>query len=621
KKAHTPAKPVQENWNDSTCANEGSYDEVVYCSACHVELSRETKVINKKAHTPGQPVQENRNDSTCANEGSYDEVVYCSKCGDEISRVTKVIDKKAHTPAKPVQENWNDSTCANEGSYDEVVYCSECDAEISRVTKVIGKKAHTPAKPVQENRNDSTCANEGSYDEVVYCSECGDEISRVTKSIDKKAHTPSQPVQENVTAPTCINEGSYDEVVYCSVCHVELSRVTREIERTSHTVGAPVRENVTDSTCIDEGSYDEVIYCSVCHVELSRVTKAIDKKAHTEVIDAAVPAACEDAGLTEGSHCSVCGEILVAQETVDALGHDYEAVVTDPTCTEEGCTTHICTRCGDSYVDDAVEALGHVWDDGVVTQRPTPTVDGIMTYTCERCGETRTEPIPSSSVYPGLPAPDPDEGGGPGTGNDTTIIDEEDTPLADLPFEDVLPSDWFYDAVMYVYNRGLMNGVSDTLFDPYGILNRAMVVTILYRVEGEPETEPSSFKDVEAGKWYTDAIGWGAANGIVKGYDEDRFGPLDPVTREQLAAILYRYAQYKGYDVTDATDLSIYTDAAEIHEYAVEAMQWAIAIGAPTALDGLVLSPRENATRAQVAEAFMNFCEKYMPLEAEGEAA
>ncbi|MBD5150672.1 MAG: hypothetical protein HDT18_09995, partial [Oscillibacter sp.] len=241
-------------------------------------------------------------------------------------------------------------------------------------------------------------------------------------------------------------------------------------------------------------------------------------------------------------------------------------------------------------------------------------------------GETRTEPIPSSSVYPGLPAPDPDEGGagggtGTGTGNDTVIIDDEETPLADLPFEDVLPSDWFYEAVMYVYNRGLMNGVSDTLFDPYGVLNRAMIVTILYRVEGEPEATPSSFLDVEAGKWYTDAIGWGAANGIVKGYSEEKFGPMDPVTREQLAAILYRYAQYKGYDVTDATDLSIYTDVSAISEYAVEAMQWAIAIGAPTALDGLVISPRESANRAQVAEAFMNFCEKYMPLETEGEAA
>ena len=118
-----------------------------------------------------------------------------------------------------------------------------------------------------------------------------------------------------------------------------------------------------------------------------------------------------------------------------------------------------------------------------------------------------------------------------------------------------------------------------------------------------------------------DAVAWGAANKVVKGYSEDRFGPMDPVTREQLAAILHRYAQYKGYEVTEITDLTAYADMASISEYALEAMAWAIALGAPEALSETALAPRDNATRAQVAVAFMNFCEKYIPLETEGEAA
>ncbi|MDE7219342.1 MAG: S-layer homology domain-containing protein, partial [Oscillospiraceae bacterium] len=319
-----------------------------------------------------------------------------------------------------------------------------------------------------------------------------------------------------------------------------------------------------------------------------------------------------------GSYVYTYGETgLTAAVVRPALGHNA------PTAWTANGDVHqrACARCG-----VVVDSASHTYDGGVVTTQPTAYTTGVRTYTCTACEASYDETIPATGTTgPVFPAPDPGTGGGTGTGTGTggstmDIIDE-DVPLADLPFVDVLPSDWFYEAVLYVYNRGLMNGVSDTEFDPYGTLNRAMVVTILYRLEGEPETALSSFKDVEEGKWYTKAIGWGAANGVVEGYDADRFGPMDPVTREQLAAILFRYASYKGYDVTGRADLTVYTDAAAIHEYAVEAMHWAVDLGAPTPVSETALAPRENATRAQVAEAFMNFCEKYVPLETEGEQA
>ena len=181
--SHTPGKAVRENEATATCAKEGSYDEVIYCSVCGEELSRETKAIEKLAHTPGKAVRENEATATCAKEGSYDEVIYCSVCGKELSRETKAIEKLAHTPGKAVRENEATATCATEGSYDEVIYCSVCGKELSRETKAIEKLAHTLGKAVRENEVSATSEKEGSYDEVVYCTECGKELKRTTKSI------------------------------------------------------------------------------------------------------------------------------------------------------------------------------------------------------------------------------------------------------------------------------------------------------------------------------------------------------------------------------------------------------------------------------------------------------
>jgi len=241
-----------------------------------------------------------------------------------------------------------------------------------------------------------------------------------------------------------------------------------------------------------------------------------------------------------------------------------------------------------------------------------------------------TDPQPTDPIVPTYPefypsiTPTYPTGGGTGTTTPpstitdnptpldpgTTITDDE-TPLDRLPllFRDVADDMWYRDAVAYVFDRGLMKGINETTFAPTLSTERGMIVTILHRLEGEPSAAASAFTDVAAGEWYTDAVAWGAANGVVKGYSDTIFKPTQDITREQLAAILYRYAQLKGYDTGKRADLSAYTDACDISAYALEAMQWAVAEELISGVTSYTLVPGGRADRAQVAMILMRFCE------------
>ena len=178
------------------------------------------------------------------------------------------------------------------------------------------------------------------------------------------------------------------------------------------------------------------------------------------------------------------------------------------------------------------------------------------------------------------------------------------------PFLDVAEDAWYADAVAYVYDNGLMSGTSTTLFSPNATTTRGMIVTMLYRLEGEPRiSSGSAFDDVDAGMYYADAVAWASQNDIVTGYDEATFGPNNAITREQMAAILYRYAQYKGYRTTADADLSGYVDADSVSSYALASLQWANAAGLVTGTSSNTLTPDGSATRAQVATIFMRFME------------
>lgn len=194
-----------------------------------------------------------------------------------------------------------------------------------------------------------------------------------------------------------------------------------------------------------------------------------------------------------------------------------------------------------------------------------------------------------------------------------TFVKAEVPPVV-LPFTDVKEGDWFYENVAYVFANGLMNGTSETQFSPGRAITRGMIVTILYRMEGSPATAAwSPFADVAAEKYYAVPVAWAAWNGIVNGQSATAFGPEAPVTREQLAAIFYRYAGYKGYDTNARANLTRFADGAQVHAYAETALSWANAEALVSGKGNGILDPRGQATRAQAAAIFQRFCAWIVP--------
>ena len=263
--------------------------------------------------------------------------------------------------------------------------------------------------------------------------------------------------------------------------------------------------------------------------------------------------------------------------------HSYKDVVTAPTCTEKGYTTHTCS-CGDSYVDTYVDALGHAWDNGKVTKEPTATETGVRTYTCTRCHETKTESIPVVSV-------------------DVTQM-----------FTDV-EKNWAYPGIQYCVTHGIMGGMGDGTFAPTGTTTRAQIVQILYNLEGTPAVSGMTpFTDLTA-NWYKPAILWAYQNNVVAGTSPTTFDPDQPVTREQIAVILTQYMFHvlKMNRTWTPADLSTFPDGAQVSGWAKEAMQDAVALGlinGTKAPDGKVyLDPQGSAARQQVATILMNFCQ------------
>ena len=261
--------------------------------------------------------------------------------------------------------------------------------------------------------------------------------------------------------------------------------------------------------------------------------------------------------------------------------HRYKDVVTAPTCTEKGYTTHTCS-CGDSYVDTYVDALGHAWDNGKVTKEPTETETGVKTFTCTRCGETKTESIPVVSV-------------------DVTQM-----------FTDVTKN-WAYPGIQYCVTHQLMSGVGGNLFAPKMTTTRAQIVQILYNLEGEPKVSGTTpFTDLTQ-NWYKDAVLWAYQTGVVSGTSATTFAPDLPVTREQIAVILMEYMTrvLKLERTWTPADLSTFPDAGSVSGWAKDALADAVALGLISGASNggqTYLEPQGSATREQVATILMEFC-------------
>ena len=342
--------------------------------------------------------------------------------------------------------------------------------------------------------------------------------------------------------------------------------------------------------------------------------------------------------------------------------HSYKDVVTAPTCTEKGYTTHTCS-CGDSYVDTYTDALGHAWDNGKVTKEPTETETGVKTFTCTRCGETRTETMPViphvHSYKDVVTAPTCTAKGytthtcSCGDSYVDTYVDAlghawdsgkvtkqptatetgirtytctrcNATKTETIPatgsvdvtqmFTDVTKN-WAYPGIQYCVTHGIMGGMGDGTFAPTGTTTRAQIVQILYNLEGTPAVSGTTpFTDLTA-NWYKPAILWAYQNNVVAGTSPTTFDPDQPVTREQIAVILTQYMFHvlKMNRTWTPADLSTFPDGANVSSWAKEAMQDAVALGlinGTKAPDGVVyLDPQGSAARQQVATILMNFCQ------------
>ena len=272
--------------------------------------------------------------------------------------------------------------------------------------------------------------------------------------------------------------------------------------------------------------------------------------------------------------CSVCGDSYVA-DYVDAAGHDCETETVPATCLGYGFVRESCKHCDYSVITEITAPLGHDYQ-AVVTE-PTLDEGGYTTHTCSRCGDSYVD-------------------------SETPALGHKCAAYTDIP------TDWAKEGICFVIENGLMVGTTSTTFAPKDTLTRAMLVTVLYRMAGSPAVDaPSGFTDVADGQWYSDAIAWAAANGIVNGVGGNKFAPSEPVTREQLAAIFFRYAKAEA---PEADVLSGYPDAESVSTYARDAMAWAVSTGLVTGskeADGTYLAPQGLAAREQAAAILMRY--------------
>ena len=316
--------------------------------------------------------------------------------------------------------------------------------------------------------------------------------------------------------------------------------------------------------------------------------------------DTVVAPTCTEPGHYKGT-CPTCGKDY--DDVVPALGHDWGEWVTsiEPTVSTVGYRYHVCNRdgCGYREGEDIPKLHTHTWDAGVVTQKPTAAEPGVRTYTCTVCGQTRTEAIPATGV------PETCNGGPACPGY----------AFRDMP----APSIWSHAGLDYCITHGYIAGTSATTVTPDGKCTRAMIVSILYRVQGEPakvngyelKKLAPPFDDVERGRWYTDAIWWAKLTGVVSGMSPSTFAPDDPITRAQLAVILYNYTkQFAPGSLTETGSLTGFPDADSVPSWARTAMAWAVGNGLISGVgeNGVsYLRPEGCATRAQVATILMNY--------------
>ena len=394
---------------------------------------------------------------------------------------------------------------------------------------------------------------------------------------------------ENTVPATCGEAGRVDTI--CSNCGEVVS--TKEIPAT----GAHTWDNGTVTTEPTETTPGvRTFTCAVCGATRTETIPATGE--HTFVFTKNIAPTCTTEGYDLYT-CSGCGA-TEKRNSKPALGHKWDngTVTTEPTETTPGVRTYTCTVCGETRTETipATGAHTHVWDNGTVTTEPTETTPGVRTYTCTVCGQTKNEIIPAtggSSVCPGGPS------------------------CPSYGFSDVAgPNDWSHEGIDYCVRRSLMVGTGAGTFSPGMNCSRAQIVQILYNLSGD-KTDYSRyylpFTDVAPGAWYYDAVAWAYFNNVVSGTSETTFAPNDVITREQMAVILYGYtAEFAPEFTGNAASLNTFPDAGSVANWAYAAMSWAVGNGLISGMGSggvSYLAPQGSATRAQASAIIMRYCQ------------
>ena len=503
----------------------------------------------------------------------------CKHC--DHSYISNLTEPKGHSYTAVVTE----PTCTAMGY--TIHTCSDCGH--SYVDSIVEAKGHSYTAVVTEPTHEKMGYTTHT------CGDCGH--SYVDSYTDALGHEYSQTVTKE---PTCTTEGIMTFTCECGESYIQVIPMTDHLYTaavteptctamgyTTHTcsacghsyvdgytnaLGHEYSQTVTkEPTCTTEGIMTFTCSCGESY------TQAIPMTGHEYEVTVVEPT-CEGYGYTEHA-CKHCDHCYVSQIT-QPKGHNLQLErVLQPSCTAEGYTGDlVCTVCGKT-VDkgEVIPATGHTWTQWTVTKEPDCFHEGQQERHCDVCGQVETE---------------------------TLAANGDNCPTHG--FSDLDAGAWYHQGVDFVLNAGYMRGVSDTRFAPNTGLTRAELVTVLYRMAGEPAVEglKNPFSDVEKNAWYTDAVIWAAEVGVAKGMSATSFAPNAKVTREQLAVFLYRYAdgKYTGKNV-----LSDFSDAHQVSSWAAEAMNWAVSMDLIQGMAEGVLAPKDGAARAQFATVLMRY--------------
>lgn len=372
------------------------------------------------------------------------------------------------------------------------------------------------------------------------------------------------------TEPTCTVDGSIVSV--CKDCgatdRVVLPMTGHKLVSSGH-----------DATCTQDG-YQRYM-CTQCDYWYEKKTPALGHD--WSDWDVLLEAGSKRDGIKQRT-CMRCGEVETYAIPSDHHEHTMKKHVVQPTCTEQGYTRYTCA-CGDTYIEESsyVPALGHAWAE-TARQEPTSKTVGVITYTCQRCAKLRYEFLPKT----------------------------EPVETWKNPYRDVRSTAWYYEDVAYVTQNKLMVGTSTMMFSPNAVMSRAMLVTVLYRMNGSPSVAgmTAPFTDVPSGQWYTDAVIWAYNCGVVDGTSPTQFAPAQNVTREQMTKMFYGYAEFMDYNTMAVADLSAFADGGSVSSWAQTMMGWAVAnslIKGVQDENATYLRPQGVATRAEAAAILHRF--------------